>query len=270
MINKILETTTYLKSKIQTTPEILIVLGSGLGDFVKYITNPMIVDYKDIPHFHQTSVEGHEGKLYFGKIGTKNVVVMQGRFHTYEGYDPSDVVFPMRAIGKLGIQKVILTNAAGGINPKYKPGDLVIVTDHINLTGRNPLIGKNIAELGPRFPDMTESYNKELNQIIRNAGKKISVDVKEGVYCGFLGPTYETPAEIRMVKAIGGDLVGMSTVLEVIALQHMGIKVSCISCVTNFAAGISKEKLTHEDVKKVANEAKLKFGKLLDEAIKNF
>src|SRR3989338_7032370 len=221
MINKIKETAAYLKSNISEVPEILVVLGSGLGDFATGVENAKVFNYEDIPNFHKPTVEGHDGKLFLGRMSGKKVVVMSGRFHFYEGHDLNEVVFPLRALGYLGIKKVILTNASGGVNKDFVPGDLVVVTDQINLTGNNVLIGPNIKELGPRFPDMTEAYNKKMNEQIIFAGNRIGVKVKTGVYCGFLGPNYETPAEIRMSALLGGDLVGMSTVQEVIAANHM-------------------------------------------------
>jgi purine-nucleoside phosphorylase len=268
MISKIEAAKSAIESKINSIPEIALVLGSGLGDFVDLIEDKNIIPYADIPNFCQTSVKGHDGKLVFGKVNGVEVVVMQGRFHVYEGHDLFDVVLPLRALGMLGIKKVVLTNASGGINSNYIPGDLVVINDHINLTGKNPLIGPNLDELGPRFPDMGDTYNKELRTLIKSACEEAKVKYQEGVYCGLLGPTYETPAEIRMLKTLGGDLVGMSTVPEAIAAHHMGLKVCAISCITNYAAGIKDEKLDHDDVKDVALKAMNNFSNLLNILVK--
>lgn len=258
----------YIKSKTNSSPKIGIVLGSGLGVYVERIEEPTVIPYEDIPGFPQTSVEGHDGKLIIGKTEGVDVAVFQGRFHFYEGHALEDVVMPVRVLSLLGVEKLILTNASGGINTSYVPGDLVCITDHINMTGNNPLIGPNHAELGPRFPDMTRAYDPKLREAIHTAAKNIGIDLKEGVYAGVLGPTYETPAEIKMLKTIGGDLVGMSTVPEAIAAHHAGLRVSGVACVTNMAAGIGGEKLTHEDVKIVAQKAMQKFSDLVSAAVK--
>ena len=258
----------YIKTKTDASPKIGIVLGSGLGVYVERIQDPTVIPYEDIPGFPQTSVEGHDGKLIIGKTEGVDVAVFQGRFHFYEGHALEDVVMPVRVLSMLGVEKLILTNASGGINESYAPGDLVCITDHINMTGNNPLIGPNYAELGPRFPDMTRAYDPELREMIHNAAKNIGIDLKNGIYAGVLGPTYETPAEIKMLKTIGGDLVGMSTVPEAIAAHHAGLRVTGIACVTNMAAGIGGEKLTHEDVKLVAQKAMQKFSDLVSAAVK--
>jgi purine-nucleoside phosphorylase len=229
-------------------PKIGIILGSGLGKVAEILTDTVTIHYKDIPHFHGTSVEGHEGKLLLGLYQNIPVVILQGRFHYYEGYPMDEVVFPTRTICALGIHTLILTNAAGGINTRYKPCDLMIIEDHINLMGDNPLKGPNLAELGPRFPDMTDAYHKAATQSLIEAATELKLPIQKGVYAGLVGPTYETPAEIRMLRILGADAVGMSTVPESIAANHLGVRVCGISCITNLAAGISGQKLMHEEV----------------------
>lgn len=250
-------------------PEIGIVLGSGLGIYVDQIEEKITIAYNDIPHFHRTSVEGHDGKLIFGKVKGKHVVALSGRLHAYEGYPMEDVVLPIRVMAMLGVKTLFVTNASGGINPDYHPGDLVMIEDHINMSGRNPLVGPNLNELGPRFPDMSEAYPKELRELVKSSAAKHSIDMKTGVYCWMLGPTYETPAEIRMLSKLGGDMVGMSTVPEVIAANHLGIRVAGVACITNYAAGIKAEKLNHADVKDVARKAMVGFATVLTETIAN-
>lgn len=266
-MNKIIESSEYIRSKINARPKVGIVLGSGLGIYVDQIQNKTIIPYHEIPHFKRTSVEGHEGRLIAGEVHGVPVVALQGRHHAYEGHPMEEIVLPVRTLAALGIEILFLTNASGGINNAYHPGDLVSITDHINMTGRNPLVGPNIAELGPRFPDMTEAYDGELRQLMAAVAKNHHVDMKSGVYCSVLGPTYETPAEIRMIRTIGGDMVGMSTVPEVIAANHLGLKVAGVSCITNYAAGIKPEKLSHADVKKVAEKAMVGFATILTETI---
>lgn len=263
IFQRVQEATNYIKSKISQTPKVGIVLGSGLGVYVDQIENKTIIPYTDIPHFHPTSVTGHEGRLILGQIKGVEVAVFQGRYHVYEGHKLEDVVLPARVLALLGTQFFLLTNAAGGINPAYAPGDLVCIKDHINLTGKNPLVGKNIDEFGPRFPDMTETYNLELQELMVASAKELDFELQRGVYAAMLGPTYETPAEIRMLKIIGSDMVGMSTVPEAIAGHHAGLRVGGISCITNLAAGIGHEKLDHDDVKEVAKLAMIKFSNLL-------
>lgn len=266
-LSKILDASTYLSSKITAKPKIGIVLGSGLGIYIDQIQNKTVIPYEDIPHFKRTSVEGHSGALIFGEVQGVNVVALQGRLHPYEGYAMEEIVLPVRVLAALGIEILFLTNASGGINTSFHPGDLVIINDHINLSGRNPLVGPNIAELGPRFPDMGNAYDKELREVLFTVAKNHHVDLKTGVYCSVLGPTYETPAEIRMLRILGADLVGMSTVPEVIAANHLGLKVAGVACVTNYAAGIKEEKLSHADVKKVAEKAMVGFATVLTETI---
>lgn len=266
-MTKILEASQFIQSKISKKPKIGIVLGSGLGIYIDQIQNKTIIPYQDIPHFKRTSVEGHSGALIIGEVHGVTVAALQGRLHAYEGYAGEEIVLPVRTLAALGVETVFLTNASGGINPDFHPGDLVAITDHINLSGRNPLVGPNMAELGPRFPDMGNAYDKEMREILHSVAKNHHVEIKDGVYCSVLGPTYETPAEIRMMRIIGADLVGMSTVPEVIAANHMGVKVVGVACITNYAAGIKQEKLSHADVKKVAEKAMVGFATVLTETI---
>lgn len=267
MYKKIQEATDYVKSITDIKPKVGVILGSGLGIYVDQIEDKIVIPYTDIPHFHQTTVEGHQGRLIIGKVKGVDVAVLQGRYHVYEGHSLEDVVLPTRVLCLLGAENIVLTNAAGGINSAFVPGDLVYIKDHINLTGRNPLVGPNMNELGPRFPDMTQAYDLELQNLIKESAKAVGFDIKGGVYAALLGPTYETPAEINMLKIIGGDMVGMSTVPESIAANHLGMKVAGISCITNLAAGIGHEKLKHEDVKEVAKIAMKKFSDLLTEFV---
>jgi purine-nucleoside phosphorylase len=254
---------------LQTTlcPTIGLVLGSGLGGFAGELSEATRIPYANIPYFPRSTAVGHAGQMVIGNVGDVSVAAMQGRVHLYEGYSPNEVAFPIRALGRLGIRAVILTNAAGGINLQYKQGALVVISDHINLQGTNPLVGPNDHRLGPRFPDMTQAYCKPYREITLQAARRLGKTVHEGVYAGLLGPSYETPAEIRYLRAIGADLVGMSTIPEVIVARHMGIKVLAISCVTNMAAGISDEALNHEDVLATGERVKGDFVALLRAAL---
>ncbi|MFA5582937.1 MAG: purine-nucleoside phosphorylase [Bacteriovoracaceae bacterium] len=266
-MNKIFEAADYIRSKSNIKPKIGIVLGSGLGIYVDQIQNKQIIPYQDIPHFKRTSVEGHEGRLILGEVHGVPVAALQGRIHSYEGHPMEEIVLPVRTLAALGIEMLFLSNASGGVNLDFHPGDLVSITDHINLSGRNALVGPNLAELGPRFPDMSEAYSSELNAVMKEVAQRHGVNMKDGVYCSVLGPTYETPAEIRMIRILGGDMVGMSTVPEVIAANHMGVKVAGVACITNYAAGIKQEKLSHADVKDVAEKAMVGFATILTETI---
>lgn len=248
MLGKIIEASKFIEGKISQKPEIGMILGSGLGVLGDEIKNPTIVKYEEIPYFPKSTVEGHKGQLVIGELEGKVVLVMQGRFHYYEGYDIQDVVFPVRVMKQMGIEKMVVTNAAGGSNESYVPGDLMIITDHINFAFNNPLMGKNFDELGPRFPDMSHAYDPKYCQVARECAKELNLDIKEGTYMWFTGPTYETPAEVRMARLLGADAVGMSTVPEVIAAVHMGMKVLGISCITNMAAGILDQPLAHDEV----------------------
>ncbi|HWJ03682.1 MAG TPA: purine-nucleoside phosphorylase, partial [Verrucomicrobiae bacterium] len=244
---KLKDTLAFLNEKVTVKPQIGLILGSGLGGLVEEMTETEAIPYSQIPHFPVSTVQGHAGNLVFGNLRGVPVVAMQGRFHFYEGYAPKEVVYPVWVMHMLGIKKLIVTNAAGGINEDFKSGALVLIRDHINLTGVSPLIGVNNPELGPRFPDMTEAYDKSLRELAKGVAAKQGLELKEGVYCALSGPSYETPAEIRYLRTIGGDQVGMSTALEVIAANHCGIKVLGISCITNMAAGILPQKLSHAE-----------------------
>lgn len=232
-------------------PQIGVVLGSGLGAFGDTLGGPK-VPYRDVPHMPASSVVGHAGNFCFGEVSGVRVVCMQGRVHLYEGHRPSDVVHGARVMARLGVQAVLLTNAAGGCEPTWAPGDLMLMTDHLNLTGTSPLVGPNDDAAGPRFPDMSEAYDKRLRQAAHAAAKEARIELREGVYAGLLGPSYETPAEVRMARALGAQAVGMSTVLEVIALRHLGVRVGALSCITNLAAGISQTPLDHAEVEATA------------------
>ncbi len=244
-------------------PRIGLVLGSGLGGFADEFASATRIEYQRIPHFPQSTAVGHAGKLVIGKVGDVAVAAMQGRVHFYEGYSPQEVIFPMRVFARMGIRAVILTNAAGGINRSYGQGALVVLRDHINLQGANPLAGPNDDRFGPRFPDMTNAYAKTFRGFALDAGRKLGITIHEGVYAALSGPSYEAPAEIRYLATIGADLVGMSTVPEVIAARHMGIKVLGISCVTNMAAGILDQPLDHKEVLATGERVKDQFIALL-------
>ena len=238
----------FLLSHLSIKPRIGIVLGSGLGSFADELSGVVRVPYTTIPHFPRSTAIGHAGQMVIGSLDQVPVVVMQGRVHLYEGYSAQQVAFPVRVFGRMGVRAIIFTNAAGGINPDYKQGALVLIKDHINLQSANPLIGPNDNRLGERFPDMTTAYSKEFRELARTAAQKLGQELSEGVYAALAGPSYETPAEIRYLRTIGADLVGMSTVPEVIAARHMGIEVLAISCVTNMAAGILDQPLNSEEV----------------------
>lgn len=237
-----------IRSIVQAQPKIGAVLGSGLGAFADTLSGRVEIPYAQIPGWPQSSAAGHAGKLVLGKIGDLDVAVMSGRVHLYEGYTPQQVTFGVRALAQLGARSLVFTNAAGGINLAYSQGSLVLISDHINLQGSNPLTGPNDESLGPRFPDMSEAYSAKYREIAKQVARELNVTLQEGVYAAMLGPSYETPAEIRYLRAIGADLVGMSTAPEVIAANHMGLRALAISCVTNMAAGILKQKINHEEV----------------------
>lgn len=241
-----------------------VVLGSGLGDYASSLPDAVEIPYAELPNFPLPKVEGHGGSLYSAEIDGKAILVFSGRVHTYEGWDLADVVFGVRAAAVAGCHTVLLTNAAGGVGDGLQPGDLVAIRDHINLTGRNPLYGPNDDRLGPRFPDMTDVYSPEVRNLIRDVADQLDMPYKEGVYAWFLGPSYETPAEVEMARRLGADMVGMSTVPEAIALRHMGVRVGGISLVSNLAAGISDQPLSHEEVKATGAAARDRFTALLD------
>jgi purine-nucleoside phosphorylase len=253
----------FLLSQTSLRPRIGLVLGSGLGAFADGLADAIRIHYSQIPFFPTSTAIGHPGQMVIGKAGGIAVAVMQGRVHLYEGYPAKEVAFPMRVLGRMGIGAAVLTNAAGGINLEYKQGALVMVTDHINLQGQSPLLGPNDERFGPRFPDMTEAYSKSYRKIAMTAARNSGKTVYEGIYAALAGPSYETPAEIRYLRTIGADLVGMSTVPEVIAARQMGIKVLAISCVTNMAAGILDQPLDHQEVLATAERVKDDFIALL-------
>ena len=252
------------------TPEIGIVLGSGLGYFARLVDRKAEVSYDSLPGFPVSTVAGHAGKLIFGYVRSVPVVVMQGRVHYYEGYSMEQVVAPIRLMGLLGAKKLLLTNAAGGVNTSFTPGDLMLITDHISAFVPSPLRGENPQELGPRFPDMSRVYDKEMGRAVLEAGEKLGESLQQGVYLQWQGPNYETPAEIRMFRTLGADAVGMSTVCEAIAARHMGLRVCAISCITNMACGILPQPLSHEEVQQTANRVKDKFQALVLESLESF
>lgn len=260
-------TARFIATKSPIKPLVAIVLGSGLGGFADEMTEAVRIGYKEIPHFAASTAVGHAGQLVLGNIGAWPVAVMQGRVHLYEGYQVQSVVFPMRVLARMGVRAAILTNAAGGINPDYGQGRLVLIRDHINFQGQNPLVGPEDPRWGARFIDMTEAYSKSYRQIALEAGKRLGIQLAEGVYAAFLGPSYETPAEIRALRTIGADLVGMSTVPEVIVARQMGIKVLAISCVTNMAAGTTDTPINHEEVLEVGRKIAGQFKSLLRDVV---
>jgi len=262
--DKILEATEFVRARSPLVPRVGVVLGSGLGEFADRVADKKVVEYSAIPHFRKVSVAGHAGRLVLGRIASVPVAVLQGRYHYYEGHDILDVVFPMRVLGQLGVKSLLLTNAAGGIGKGLKPGDLMVIRDHINLMGVNPLRGANDERLGPRFPDMSAVYDPQFRDAIVAAEKEIGLSPQQGVYLALSGPSYETPAEIRMLAALGADAVGMSTVPEAICARHMGVRVAGISCITNLAAGISAQPLSHKEVTETAARVKDDFIRLLD------
>jgi purine-nucleoside phosphorylase len=274
------EAAEYIRSKYDGEPKIAIVLGSGLGGFANEIEDAVSIPYEEIPHFSRSTVEGHAGRLVLGKVEGVDVAAQQGRFHYYEGYTMEKVMFPMRAFGRMGIKTVILTNAAGSLKADMRPGSLMLISDHINMMGRNPLRGENDERFGPRFPDMTSVYDRRLQRMILDEAQLIASDRRtaghskadadflyRGVYCGLSGPTYETPAEIRLYRLLGADAVGMSTVPEAIAAHHQGILVAGISCITNFGSGMTDDTIDHDDVMATGNRVGEIFKELLRRTI---
>jgi len=264
---KLLKCYEGVKKKTQFVPKVALVLGSGLGNYADHIQIETEINYSEIDGFPVSTVPGHAGKFIFGYVDEVPVVCMKGRVHYYEGYPISDVVLPIRLMKLMGAQILFVTNASGGINPQFGAGDFMLINDHISVFAPNPLIGANIDELGTRFPDMSHVYDEDLAQIIRDSAKKLSINLKEGVYAQLTGPSFESPAEIRMLGKMGVDAVGMSTVVETITANHMGMKICGISCVCNLAAGISQNPLTHEEVQEAANQAAPLFEKLVTQAI---
>ena len=259
----------FILSQTKLRPRIALVLGSGLGAFADEFADARRIPYAKIPHFPRSTAVGHAGQHVIGKVGDVAVAGMQGRVHLYEGYSAKEVAFPVRVFARMGVKAVILTNAAGGIKKEFSQGRLVVLSDHINLQGANPLSGPNDEALGPRFPDMTAAYDKSFREIARAKGRELGLDLGEGVYAALAGPSYETPAEIRYLRSIGADLVGMSTVPEVIAARHSGLRVLGISCVTNAAAGILDQPLDHKEVLETAERVKSQFISLLRAVVKN-
>ena len=263
MLEKINQASTYIQSKTEVNPEIGIILGTGLGGLVDEINIYDIIDYKNIPNFPLSTVEGHSGKLIFGELGGKKVVAMQGRFHYYEGYTMQEVTFPVRVMKMLGVSKLFVSNASGGVNPQFEIGDLMIINDHINFFPAHPLTGKNEKSLGVRFPDLSEAYDKKLIAKAKEIAIEMDVELKEGVYLGMSGPTFETPAEYRMVRILGADAVGMSTVPEIIVARHMGMDCFAMSIITDLGVEGKIVEVTHEDVQNVAMKAEKKMTKIM-------
>ena len=256
-----------VRKRTDFKPEVALILGSGLGDYADEIQIETTIDYTEIEGFPTSTVAGHKGRFVFGYVKNVPVVIMQGRVHYYEGYPMTDVVLPTRLMGMMGAKKLFLTNAAGGVNPNFKPGDFMMITDHITTGIPSPLIGPNIEELGCRFPDMSEVYAPELQEKVRKAAEKLQIPLQEGVYMQFTGPSYETPAEIRMCRTWGGDAAGMSTACEAVAANHMGMKICGISCISNMACGITANPLTHQEVQETADRVAPLFKKLVTECI---
>jgi len=263
------ETIDYLNERIKLQPKIGLILGSGLGVLADEIENPTKISYEDIPGFPVSTVEGHAGQLVIGELNGVEVIAMQGRFHYYEGYGLDVVTYPVRIMKEFGVEMLLVTNAAGGVNRSFQAGDLMLITDHINNTGQNPLIGENIKEHGVRFPDMSSAYDQKLQQIAKQTAESISVHMQEGVYVWNTGPSYETPAEIRMLEKMGGDAVGMSTVPEVTVARQAGIKCIGISCISNMAAGILDQPLTHDEVIETTEKVRESFLQLVKQLIHN-
>ena len=267
LLSKISAAAEFIKNKSKYTPEIGLILGSGLGSLADTIEEAEFFDYADIPNFPTSTVEGHKGRLVIGLLEGKQVIAMQGRFHFYEGYSMQEVTFPVRVMKALGVNTIVVTNAAGGANTNFKPGDLMLIKDHINLSGNNPLIGKNDQRLGPRFPDMSSAYTPKYIDVVKECANKLNIELQEGVYAFFSGPTYETPAEVKMARILGADAVGMSTAPEVIVASHSGIEVIGISCITNMAAGILDQPLDHEEVIETTQKVKAEFLSLVKSVV---
>lgn len=270
MLDKINQTAEYIRSCVSDMPKTAIILGTGLGALVDHIEDKQYLPYKEIPNFPVSTVEGHSGNLIFGKLGNKRVMAMQGRFHYYEGYDMKQVTFPIRVIKALGIKTLFVSNAAGGMNPEFEIGDIMIITDHINLFPEHPLHGKNYDELGPRFPDMSEAYSRRLVKQAMEIAVEKGIRVMHGVYVGTQGPTFETPAEYRYFHIIGGDAVGMSTVPEVIVARHAGIEVFGVSVITDLGVEGVVEEVSHEEVQKAAQAAQPKMMEIMTELVNRF
>ena len=261
---QIREAAAYLKERLAEMPQIGLVLGSGLGGYADTLEDAVKIPYSQIPNFPRPTVSGHSGALVFGRKDGKAVVAMQGRVHYYEGLTPRQITLPIRVMAALGVKTLILTNACGGVNLSFRPGDLMLICDHINFCGADPLIGENLDEFGPRFPDISDLYTRSLRQAVKEKAAAAGIGLQEGVYLMYSGPNYETPAEIRAFRILGADTVGMSTVPEALAAGHSGMQVLGISCVTNMAAGVLPQKLSHQEVVETADRVRGTFTKLLD------
>jgi len=262
--DRVQEACEWLRPRVRPVPEVAVVLGSGLGGFADALADATVVPYGEIPHWPASRVVGHAGKLAAGAVGRRRVIALAGRVHAYEGHDLRTVTFAVRVLGALGVKTLVLTNAAGGVNTDFRAGDLMLIDDHLNLTGGNPLAGPNDERFGPRFPDMTEVYSRRLRALALEVASALDEPLVHGVYAGLLGPSYETPAEIRYLRAIGADAVGMSTVHEAIVARHMGLEVLGLSCITNMAAGVLPEPLRHEEVMETAERVKGRFVRLIE------
>ena len=268
-LNKVKESVEYIKGKIDFKPEIGIILGSGLGDMADRVEDRVVIKYSEVPNMPVSTVHGHAGQFVCGTLEGKKVIMMQGRFHYYEGHPMRVLALPIHIMKFLGVESLIVTNACGGVNTDFVPGDLMIINDHINFTSSNPLIGSNDEEIGPRFPDMSTAYNREYIKLAKSVAASLDMNLKEGVYMMFTGPTYETPAEVRLARIVGADAVGMSTVPEVIVANHCGLKILGISCITNMAAGILDQPLNQEEVIETSKMVKEKFVALVKGVVKN-
>ena len=264
LLDKIHAAAAYIRSRISCVPEIGLILGSGLGDYVQTLEGAVKIPYSEIPNFPVPTVPGHSGAMVFGKKEGKSVVVLHGRIHYYEGLSQQEITLPIRVLAALGVKNLILTNACGGVNLSFKPGDLMLIADHINFSGANPLIGPNLDDFGPRFPDMSDLYTGSLRKAIRQKAEEAGIFLQEGVYAMYSGPNYETPAEIRMFRTLGADAVGMSTVPEALVAGHCGMQVVGVSCITNMAAGVLPVKLSHAEVMETADRVHDVFQKLID------
>lgn len=267
VVQQIQDVVEFLEPRMSVRPEIAIILGSGLGAVAERVEEATSIPYSEIPHFHNPTVEGHQGRIVFGKLNGVPVAVLQGRWHFYEGHSMNSIVIPTRALAALGAHTMVLTNAAGGVNLDFQSGDLMLIVDHLNLMGDNPLTGKDSVMFGPRFPDMSEPYCRECITVLESSAERLGIPVKKGVYVGLRGPTYETPAEVRMLRILGGDAVGMSTVPEAIAARHLGMRVVGVSCITNMAAGIEQKMLDHTEVQEAASLMTGQMANLLVDAL---
>ncbi|MFW5968847.1 MAG: purine-nucleoside phosphorylase, partial [Persicimonas sp.] len=263
LYEEVKESADWILEQIPESPEIALILGSGLGGLCDDFDDAVALDYSDVPGFPESAVEGHAGRLVYGTLADRPVIAMQGRVHYYEGWSLERLTFPVRVFGLIDVDTLLVTNSAGGANPEYRPGDLMVITDHLNLMGANPLHGENDDRFGPRFPDMSYAYDPQVRETILEAADELDMSLRQGVYAANAGPTYETPAEVRMVQTIGGDAVGMSTVPEVIVANQSGMNVGGISCITNMAAGLTAERLDHSEVEETATRVREKFSALV-------